>query len=553
MSGVMYIGRKETIKTNYSSGNPYFELEIGTVSKNEKRNSTELQWVLYACSNAEKEVEIFEYNVVLRVLDEYDAIKKDQDYTEFWKSSTSTGNPYLDTPPIKVSGTKELKRGTIEVAHDFTGKLNTFSFRIEGRIKCHKYPNASNKGDLVVKDFQSGNPEGKAEKREFEPIDISAGLSIVSKENEFGKTWSVKGTFTPEQAQSVKGADTKTIEKNYGYHIWYRYENDYETVVRQEKTIFSGTTTGFNIPIKECFPTKTDGKIIWYIETKSAHSSFTGKIGETKQFEYNIHVPDSVIPTITDIRKKDMTSNTTVQNWNVAVESFSDLELSVDASGIYGSAIKKIIINGDVPEVTAADTTRGTARTGVLGAGEKTFNAYCIDARGRRSVKKTLKVNVFPYAVPKISKFQVNRDINTGIVTVIADWDWSSVDNKNKAATSLFYKTMTGGWQMYPANINKNADTVLQGTFPVKDAYYFQFAVKDSIGNTTYHTIKLANSPKMFNLLPNNSGIGIGKKCEAEGMEIAFNTTFFGSIELFNEQGEKVTLEQYIRDIVGKA
>ena len=154
---------------------------------------------------------------------------------------------------------------------------------------------------------------------------------------------------------------------------------------------------------------------------------------------------------------------------------------------------------------------------------------------------------------PKISKFSVNRDVETAHVTINADWDWTTLGGKNTVGTSLFYRTMASTqWVKYPNGINKNADTLLQGTFPIENPYVFQFAVKDAVGNTTRYTVKIENSPKMFDMLPRNEGLGVGKKCEAPGLEIGFNTTFFGSVELFDDSGQRVSLRDYIQSIVGR-
>lgn len=246
-------------------------------------------------------------------------------------------------------------------------------------------------------------------------------------------------------------------------------------------------------------------------------------------------VPVDVIPAIKTISISEAVSGI-ASKFGVYVQNKSKLNVSVAASGVYGSTIKSYKTTLD------RHTYNGSSFTSAILESSGTIDVVTTvtDSRGR-AVTARHSVNVTPYTAPKISKFYCQRCDSFGTPDdqgeyLKADIDFAISDilTKNDKLYKIEYKyenealtTLVSGsvYAFKDAYIHPNA--ILN---PDK-SYLIKITVSDYFSSTSY-TVKVPTTFALMDFHTSGKGIAFGKASETENIiEFAMPTKFsFGEI-----------------------
>ncbi len=240
-----------------------------------------------------------------------------------------------------------------------------------------------------------------------------------------------------------------------------------------------------------------------------------------------------------------------IKGWGLWVAGYSKARITAAASGIYGSTISGFNISGGASaSVTGSslDHTTGTINS----SGSVTFNVTATDSRGRTSAaKSTSAVTVYAYSVPKITEFTTQRNSSTPTKVIAkANWDFASVNSKNAATATLYYKKASAtSWTTY-GTISKNTSVTLTPTFEEESSYNFRLIVTDTVGNSAQTENRISTGTALMDFRTGGKGLAIGKMSESDTFEVGLPSKFHDAISVTNDSGTLVTLASYIKTYV---
>lgn len=317
-------------------------------------------------------------------------------------------------------------------------------------------------------------------------------------------------------------------------------------------TIATGVTTTcqWTIPMSLAnqIPGATSGTGTIYADTYNGAT----KIG-TKSCSFTASVPSSVLPTVNSVSVAlDNSANSTIAGWGLYVAGYSKAKITATASGSYGSTIQSFTISGGY-STTQAGSSLSYMGAKLTSSGSKTFTVVAKDSRGRNSASKTTSaITVYAYSNPTISRLSVTRGTeDPRKITVRANWTFSSVNGKNSATATLKYKqSSSSGWTTY-GKIAKDTNVVLTTEFQEERSYNFMVVVTDTVGNSAQEESFVSTVDVLLDFRAGGKGLGIGKVAETDSLEVALDARFMGTVYIYDEDGQPMTLAQYIRSIVG--
>lgn len=311
----------------------------------------------------------------------------------------------------------------------------------------------------------------------------------------------------------------------------------------------TGTSVSWtpSLNLANVIPSATSGVGTLTCDTYSGST----KVG-SKSIQFTCNVPASVKPTISSASVSvDNSANSVIAGWGLYVAGFSKVKVTAAASGSYKSTISNFTISGGYSTTQAVSSLAYTG--GILtSSGNKTFNVVAKDSRGRSSDTKTAgTITVYAYSNPSISSFSVERSsTNAKKMVVKANWSFASVNGKNSATATLYYKLSTSSsWTTY-GTIAKNTSVTLTNDFAEEHSYNFKVIVKDAIGRTAQDEGFVSTVAVLLDFRAGGKGLGIGKIAESDSMEVALDAVFMGNVYIQNDDGTKVTLANYIKSVM---
>lgn len=348
---------------------------------------------------------------------------------------------------------------------------------------------------------------------------------------------------------SASLGDTITINTNrasssFTHKISYSFGNASGTIATNV-----GASTTWTIPLSLAnqIPSATSGYGSITCETYNGST----KIG-SNYVRFDVSVPASVVPTVSSASVAvDNSANSVIKGWGLWVAGYSKARITAAASGAYGSTISGFNISGGASaSVTGSslDYTTGTINT----SGDITFDVTATDSRGRTSAaKSTSAVTVYPYSAPQITEFSTHRNSSTPTnVIAKANWDIASVNSKNAATATLYYKKASAtSWTTY-GTISKNTSIALTATFEEESSYNFRLIVTDSVGNSAQEENRLSTGTALMDYRTGGGGISFGKMSESDSFEVDLPAKFYKNIEVANDSGTLVALKNYLRDLL---
>lgn len=390
-------------------------------------------------------------------------------------------------------------------------------------------------------------------------VEVKAGIYT------YARNCSGSGTFTlntiarasqpscityPNNTQNVGNlGDTITIHMNkkasFTHTVRYVWGNTSGTI---KTGVVDNCQWTIPLSLADQIPNSTSGYGTIYVDTYNGST----KIG-TKSCRFDASVPATVKPTINAASVTvDNSANEVIKGWGLYVSGYSKAKITAAASGSYGSTISSFVISGGY-STTQTGTSLSYTGDKLTTSGNKTFNVVAKDSRGRSSDAKAAgTITVYAYSKPTISAFTAYRSSsNARKVIIRANWGFASVNGKNSATATLYYKqSSSSGWTTY-GTISKDTDIELTAEFAEERSYNFKIIVGDAVGNSAQAEMFISTIDVLLDFRAGGKGLGIGKIAESDSMEVALDARFMGEVYIYDSNGNAMTLANYIKSVVG--
>lgn len=245
------------------------------------------------------------------------------------------------------------------------------------------------------------------------------------------------------------------------------------------KTVTSGTA--FTIPMDWINAISgTSAKATVKVTTKSGSTT----IGSATK-SLTITVPDSVKPVINGITVAEAVSQVTTAFGNRFVKGLSQLNVTVNASGVYGSTIMAYSTTVDGMTYIQQAFTSNVLRT----TGTVSIKTKVTDSRGRIT-EYTKTITVIDYEKPTITSLTYEASGN--YLTVSVGYKVYSVEEQNTKALSLYYRKRSDS--SYTGKSITITDWSGTTTYKIENAesdatYEVTATVSDKIGTSTPYSL----------------------------------------------------------------
>lgn len=354
------------------------------------------------------------------------------------------------------------------------------------------------------------------------------------------------GTSSTAGVTDGTNINISRASSSFTHTITYQFGNAKGTVC----TKTTATNVKWTIPMSllNQIPNATSGTGTMTCTTYSGNTA----IG-TSTLKLTVNAPSSVKPTVTSASVAiDNSANSVIAGWGLYVVGYSKAKITAAASGSYGSSVSSFTIS-DGYSTTQSGSSLSYTGGKFTSSGSKTFNVVAKDSRGRSSDTKAAgTITVYAYSNPTISTLSVHRSSSDAKKMVVkANWNFASVNGKNSVTATLYYKLSTSsGWTTY-GTIARNTDVTLTTDFAEEHSYNFRLIVKDAVGNSAQDETFISTVNVLLDFKAGGKGLGIGKIAETNSMEVALDAKFMGTVYIYDDNGNAMTLANYIKSIVG--
>ena len=256
--------------------------------------------------------------------------------------------------------------------------------------------------------------------------------------------------------------------------------------------------------------------------------SIDDKVG-TKSVDIAVNVPSNVIPTIGAITMLE--TNKKVPSGKI-VQNQSLLDVSIVASGVYGSEIVNVISKCD------GITYKGTSfKLPINKSGNLSIYTSVIDSRGRKA-NKTTTISVTPYDKPRISLFKVVRCDSLGTekhdgecVKISFNYGINEVGNTNAKSVKIEYGDDTYT-TLYTYDSYAMLDTVIsKPIFSTNKSYKFRMTINDTFSSVSAYDY-IGTAITTFDIHSSGQGMAFGKVAEKPNLlDIAWDIKFKNDTE----------------------
>lgn len=255
----------------------------------------------------------------------------------------------------------------------------------------------------------------------------------------------------------------------------------------------------------------------------TATVTVTTKSGSTtigsKSVNLTVTVPDSVVPTVSSISASEAITAVTTAFGNRFVRSLSQLNVKVNAAGVYGSTIKSYAVTLDGVKYQSEEFQSNALNT----AGSVDIVATVTDSRGRtRTLTKT--ITVVDYSAPAITNMTYfpcdangNRNPNGTNTKVIINGLVASVAGQNSRSLILKYKAMDAATYtaltLTTSSWSFEVSTIVSGTDPTS-TWEFIATLTDKISSIEN---RIVTGVPVISRLAGGKGVRLFGEAQNEG------------------------------------
>ena len=217
---------------------------------------------------------------------------------------------------------------------------------------------------------------------------------------------------------------------------------------------------------------------------------------DTKSFV--VTVPESVVPTIT-LAGENQSSNSTVSNWDVLVQGYSQIALTATASAGSGATITSIAFSGEgVSQIGVGTTVTSELLTS---AGSKTWTATVTDSRGRMSTATLTRTvhEYYPTSILSLSAFRSTSEGNASpaggqYVTAVGNYSFASCDGHNFAEVKkIEYKQHNEQTWTQGEGSAASGTVYTFGPISLLYVYDIRLTVTDALGSSAAYTVNVSS------------------------------------------------------------
>lgn len=277
----------------------------------------------------------------------------------------------------------------------------------------------------------------------------------------------------------------------------------------------------------------------------------TTKSGSTtigsKTVSLTVTVPASVVPVINDVTIAEAVAAVTTAFGSRFVQNLSQLNVSIDAEGVYGSTIKSYSTTLDGVNYIQQAFTSNVLKT----AGSLTLAVTVTDSRGR-TASTTVTVTVIEYNYPAITGMtyiHCNADgtqNSSGTCTkVTITGKVYPVENQNSKTLKLKYKATSD--ETYTERVVTvsdwifSVDVIISGTDP-SVTYEYIAELTDKINTANPATYRITTGIVVISRRAGGKGVTFGAEATEDGLvsewDAKFNKRLTAGAELDMTTGE---------------
>lgn len=254
----------------------------------------------------------------------------------------------------------------------------------------------------------------------------------------------------------------------------------------------------------------------------------------SKSVTFTVTVPDDVVPVISSVNTSEAVTSVTAAFGSRFVKTLSQLNVKVNASGVYGSTIKSYVVTLDGVEYNSAEFQSNALNN----SGSVKIKATVTDSRGRTGTfEKT--ITVIDYVAPNIvgvthypCDSAGNRDANGTNTKVIITGAVASVENQNSESLLLQYKASSDSSYtdvtLTVTDWTFEASTIINNTDPTR-TYEFVAVLSDKISTVSFKTF---TGIPVISKHAGGDGVTLFGEAEGPGFKVAGGkiSTFTGDI-----------------------
>ena len=238
--------------------------------------------------------------------------------------------------------------------------------------------------------------------------------------------------------------------------------------------------------------------------------------------DFELVVPTSVVPSISSFTSS-VVNPSQMSTWGVYVQGYSQAELTINASGSYGSTISEWYFDG-VSQTSNTKTTEAINQSGTV-----TFKAKVKDSRGRTSSEVPVSISVNEYSTPVLIKNLLKRCLSDKTIDdegtyVLANFTflYSSCAGKNSITTRIYSREITAeSWTdngTLKSGVNKKISS-----FDISKPYAIKVVSTDGVGNEATYVDVIETSNAIIDILKGGNGMGFGMMAsKADTLQIGF-------------------------------
>lgn len=260
----------------------------------------------------------------------------------------------------------------------------------------------------------------------------------------------------------------------------------------------------------------------------------------SKTVSLTVTVPASVVPVINDVTITEAVAAVTTAFGSRFVQNLSQLNVSIDAEGIYGSTIKSYSTTLDGVNYIQQAFTSNVLKT----AGSLTLAVTVTDSRGR-TASTTVAVTVIEYNYPA----------TTGMTYIHCDADGTQnisgtstkitiagkvypVENQNSKALKLKYKATSD--ETYTERVvtvsdwTFSVDVIISGTDP-SVTYEYIAELTDKINTANPATYRVTTGIVVISRRAGGKGVTFGGEAEQDGFVCKWPAQLNGDLSVLGE------------------
>lgn len=174
----------------------------------------------------------------------------------------------------------------------------------------------------------------------------------------------------------------------------------------QQTTTYQFTSTELNTIYNAIGGNNDNTNVSCVIQTYS-NSNYTNKIGDSSVLTKKLYMPESIIPTISNITIAEAVSGIAAK-FGAYIQNQSKLSVSIAAAGVQGSTIKSYSASINSQTFTTSSFTTGF----LISSGTNTLTVKVTDSRNRTATT-TRQITVLAYSKPSILSFTAARNEST--------------------------------------------------------------------------------------------------------------------------------------------